>query len=247
MTEWTHSRLAALYEVTIVTKYKVSGHFGYNRIGYHTDRFVRTTTVLLRYESNKTFYSDQVLNSFDDQTEWTNAGASAGISPLYSRVGPTTIYWSTTGNTSKEYKYSMQVKDMSGYSVNDSLALSIYQADNYLNKVRVKFYSSETEYYYIDLTPSSNVGYDIPSSLLTNLFTNKVGLPDLSRINQIGIETFPESGQNTTVHFDGLRINDEDTYDINYGMISRSVLSGNGLSKIAGRPVDIEYRLQLSW
>ena len=61
VTEWTHSRLAALYEVTIVTKYKVSGHFGYNRIGYYTDRFVRTTTVLLRYESNKTFYSQSLL------------------------------------------------------------------------------------------------------------------------------------------------------------------------------------------
>lgn len=197
-------------------------------------------------ESNETFYSDQVLNSFDDQTEWTNLGVSANISPLYSRIGPTTVYWSTTGNTSKEYKYPMSVKDMSGYSVNDTLALSIYQADNYLNKIRIKFYSSDTEYYYIDLTPNSTVGYDIPFSLLTNLFTNKVGLPDLSRINQIGIETFPESGQNTTVYFDGLRINDEDTYDINYGIISRSVLS-SALNKIAGRAVDIEYRLQLSW
>jgi hypothetical protein len=197
-------------------------------------------------DSNKTFYSDQVLNSFDDQTQWTNSGVSAGISTLYSRVGPTTIYWSTTGNTSKEYKYFMSPKDMSGYSVNDSLALSIYQLDNYLNKVRVKFYSSDTEYYYVDLTPSSSIGYDIPYSLLTNLFTNKVGSPNLSLINQIGIEIFPESGQDTTVHFDGLRINDEDTYDINYGIISRSILS-SAITKIAGRSVDVEYRLQLSW
>jgi hypothetical protein len=140
----------------------------------------------------------------------------------------------------------MSLKDMSGYSINDSLALSIYQLDNYLNKVRVKFYSSDTEYYYIDLTPNSSIGYDIPSSLLTSLFTNKVGSPNLSLINQIGIEIFPEAGQNTTVHFDGLRINDEDTYDINYGIISRSVLS-SAITKIAGRSVDVEYRLQLSW
>jgi hypothetical protein len=196
--------------------------------------------------NNKTFYSDQVLNSFEDQTEWLNAGNSANISTSYSRIGPTTVYWSTTGSTSKEYKYSTPIKNLSGYSVNDSIALSIYQADNYLSKVRVKFYSSDTEYYYVDLTPSSSTGYDIPSSLLTNLFTNKVGSPDLSLINQIGIEIFPESGQNTTVHFDGLRINDEDTYDINYGIISRSVLS-SAITKIAGRSVDIEYRLQLSW
>jgi hypothetical protein len=197
-------------------------------------------------DSNKTFYSDQVLSSFEDQTEWTNLGASANISTSYSRIGPTTVYWSTTGNTSKEYKYSMPPRDMSGYSVNDSLALSIYQIDNYLNKVRVKFYSSDSDYYYIDLTPTSSIGYDIPSSLLTNLFTNKVGSPNLSLINQIGIETFPEAGQNTAVHFDGLRINDEDTYDVNYGIISRSVLP-SAITKIAGRAVDIEYRLQLSW
>lgn len=192
-------------------------------------------------------YNSEIINAFDDQTQWVNSGNAADISSLYSRIGSNTVSWGTLSSQPSEYKYSISNKDFSGYSVNDSLALSFYQADNFLNKIRIKFYSSSTEYYYIDLTPNSVEGYDIQSLTLSNLFSNKVGDANLSLINEIGIEIYPESGQDTTVYFDALRINDEDTYDANYGIISRSVLSGDGLNKIAGRSVDIEYRLQLSW
>lgn len=197
--------------------------------------------------NNNSFYNSEILNAFDDQTQWVNLGNAADISSLYSRIGSTTVSWGTSSSEPVEYKYSISNKDFSGYSVNDSIALSYYQADNKLSKIRIKLYSSSTEYYYVDLTPTSSTGYDIQSSLLSNLFANKVGEANLSLINEIGIEVYPETGFDTTVHFDALRINDEDTYDVNYGIISRSVLAGDGLDKIAGRSVDIEYRLQLSW
>ena len=54
------------------------------------------------------------------------------------------------------------------------------------------------------------------------------------------------SAGNTTVYLDAIRINDEDTFDPGYGLISRSVLS-TPLIKKAGRPVDIEYKLQLDF
>jgi putative ubiquitin-RnfH superfamily antitoxin RatB of RatAB toxin-antitoxin module len=65
-------------------------------------------------------------------------------------------------------------------------------------------------------------------------------------INQIGIVITPSTGQSTSVGLDALRINDEDTFDPNFGLISRSVLS-TPLVKLAGRQVDVEYRLDLGF
>jgi hypothetical protein len=45
---------------------------------------------------------------------------------------------------------------------------------------------------------------------------------------------------------DGLRINDEDTFDPTFGLISRSILA-TALSKSAGRAVDVEYKLDLAF
>ena len=70
--------------------------------------------------------------------------------------------------------------------------------------------------------------------------------PDLTKITQIGVEVTAGSGGATTVYFDGIRINDEDTFDPAFGMISRSVLD-SPLQKASGRQVDIEYKLKLGF
>jgi len=81
------------------------------------------------------------------------------------------------------------------------------------------------------------------------LFSNTTATPpDLTSIIKVGIEVTAGSGGATTVHFDGIRINDEDTFDPYYGLISRSVLTGSDiLTKVSGRQVDIEYKLALEF
>ena len=54
------------------------------------------------------------------------------------------------------------------------------------------------------------------------------------------------AGGSTTIGLDGLRVNDEDTFDPIFGLISRSVLA-TPISKVAGRQVDVEYRLDLGF
>jgi hypothetical protein len=50
----------------------------------------------------------------------------------------------------------------------------------------------------------------------------------------------------TTVLLDGLRINDEDTFNSYSSIISRSVLT-NAVNKTYGREMDIEYRIGLTF
>lgn len=156
------------------------------------------------------------------------------------------VRFNVTASTSKEYANSIVLLDLSGYSVNDSLSLAYKKADNNVSKIRVKFYSTATAYYYADFTPSGSNGDKVESVSMSTVFNNIVGSPDLTNITKIGIEVTAGASGNATVYFDGLRINDEDTFDPQYGLIARHILT-TPLEKPSGRPVDIEYKLQLEF
>jgi hypothetical protein len=64
-------------------------------------------------------------------------------------------------------------------------------------------------------------------------------------VNKLGITITPTSAQ-TSVSMDALRINDEDTFDPQYGLIARSILTSE-MVKVLGREASIEFKLDLSF
>jgi hypothetical protein len=188
------------------------------------------------------------FNGSDNPVSQGNTQDSNGAYTFLSRVSDSMIKVDVTSGQTKEYINSLISDDISGYSINDTISIAYKKADNNVSKIRVKFYSSDLAYYYVDFTPASGTGDKIQTLSLSNLFSNYTAapnLPDPSSIIKIGVAT-TASGGNTTVYFDAIRINDEDTFDPGYGLISRSVLS-TPLIKKPGRPVDIEYKLQLDF
>jgi hypothetical protein len=108
-------------------------------------------------------------------------------------------------------------------------------------------YSSDTAYYQVSITPTAGTGHKISDEILfSQVLSNGVNSPDPSKIFKIGIAAIPTSGNDTVIGMDGLRINDEDTFDPVYGIISRSVLT-DAVTKSAGRQLDVEYKLDLSY
>ena len=200
------------------------------------------------------FYDSKFITAFENNTLWVDSsGNSPGLesnssdgTTFVSKIGENMVRFNVTQSTSKEYKNTIALLDLSGYSVNDSLTLAYKKADNNTSRIRVKFYSSSSAYYYADFTPSGSNEDKVQSVLMSNLFSNIVGSPDLTNITSIGVEVTAGSGGNTVVYFDGLRVNDEDTFDPQYGLIARHVLT-TPLKKPSGRPVDIEYKLQLEF
>jgi hypothetical protein len=203
-------------------------------------------------------FDSKFITSFTNEFNWFSGSSnptlqgntqdSSGAYTFLSKVSDSMIRVDVTSGQSKEYINSLISDDISGYSINDTIAIAYKKTDNNVSKIRVKFYSSDLAYYYVDFTPESGTGDKIQSLSLNNLFSNYTAapnLPDPSSIIKIGVET-TASGGNTTVYFDAIRINDEDTFDPGYGLISRSVLS-TPLIKKPGRPVDIEYKLQLEF
>lgn len=197
------------------------------------------------YKESLSSYDGKFIADFDNQLDWTNTPL---ITTANARVGQYLLNMSSNATSAKEYKTNVQAIDLSGYSVNDTLKLAYVKNDANLQNIIIKFYSSALDYYSVTVTPASGTGYKMSSDItLNNLFSNASTLNvDPSNINQIGITITPTSGQSTSVGLDALRINDEDTFDPNFGLISRSVLS-TPLVKLAGRQVDVEYRLDLGF
>lgn len=200
------------------------------------------------------FYDSKFITSFENNINWYDSANNNpqlkpnSTSPVFtSKIGESMVQFDVAPSTSKEYKNSIVNLDLSGYSVNDSLSIAYKKGDTNVTKIRVKLYSSETQYYYADFTPPSGTGDKIQSVPMSTVFSNISAVaPDPNNITTVGIEVTAGSGGATAVYFDGLRINDEDTFDPQYGLIARSVLT-TPLQKPSGRPVDIEYKLQLEF
>lgn len=206
----------------------------------------------LRVSNNS--YDSKFITSFENNINWVDSSNNSPLlkanttSPLFTaKIGENMVQFDVPQSSAKEYKNSVVNLDLSGYSINDSLSIAYKKNDNNVTKIRVKLYSSDTQYYYGDFTPDSGTGDKIQSISMSSVFSNiSATAPDPTNITKIGIEVTAGSGGATTVYFDGLRINDEDTFDPQYGLISRSILT-TPLQKPSGRPVDIEYKLQLEF
>lgn len=194
-------------------------------------------------------FDSKFITEFADALDWTdNGGFTTMSSTSNARIGDSLLDMESDDTSVNEYVSNIYL-DMSGYSQNDTISLAYYKYDANIEKIRVKFYSTDTAWYYVDITPQAGLGYKIsPDISLGTLFNQSAGSTtvDPAQISKIGIELTPTSGNTTKVGMDGLRINDEDTFDPTFGIISRSTLA-TPLEKLAGRSVDVEYRLDLGF
>jgi hypothetical protein len=196
-------------------------------------------------------YDDKFITDFEDNTQWTLSTNGTTFPPIVTsnspRIGKYLVQMSTPGASSSiQYNTSVNNLDISGYSVNDTLTFAFYEADTRLANIKIRFYSSATAYYEAQVTGDGSAGDRIKPVTLGAMLNNPVNNPDAKAISKIGVVVTSNSGGATSVFFDGIRINDEDTFDPSYGLISRSVLT-TPLNKLAGRQVDVEYRLDLSF
>jgi len=195
-------------------------------------------------------FDSKFITDFDNISDWTDSSSSNPLASTSNyRIGGNVLTMSALSNSSNTYKATIPSVDMSGYSTADTVRISYYRADTNLATIKVRLYSEDSKYYEATITPSGGTGYKISNNIpLSTFFSGATSpAPDITNINQVGIVITASSGGSTAVGLDGLRINDEDTFDPIFGMISRSSSSSPIISKIAGRPVDVEYRLDLDF
>ena len=204
------------------------------------------------YPSNRTSqndYDSKMVTDFGYFIDWVDSnGYNPSTSTAGTKIGSSSLVMSSSSQAANEYSANVTGLSLAGYSVNDSIRLAYYLNDVNCDNIQINFYSSDNDYYSTTIdTNGDGIGYYITNNILLNdLYSSPIGSPIKSQINKIGIVITPTSGNDTSVNLDGLRINDEDTFDPTFGLISRAVL-GDTLIKSAGRSVDVEYRLDLGF
>jgi len=194
-------------------------------------------------------FDSKFISDFSDSFAWRDSNSfNPAVSNTGALIGEDVLNFVSGVGTEKEYSCTINETDFSGYSVNDSVRLSYYKNDNNLEKIKIRFYSSDLAYYEVEIVDNTGTGNKISDDILLSVLYAGANSenPDISKINKIGIVIVPKAGVQSTVGMDGLRINDEDSFDPTYGLISRSVLS-TPLVKTIGRLVDVEYRMELSF
>jgi hypothetical protein len=196
-----------------------------------------------------TDYASNSISTFENNQNWTD---SAGAYPSttttpFPKIGTSYISIGASASQSKEYFNNFSI-DVSGYSALDSLTLAYYQSDTNLDYVFVRMYDSNNNYYEIRYAGDLSVGYKIKSLTLNNLYSSGfgVGTPDQTSIVKVSCGVKAKSSGATVALFDGIRINDEDSFKTDYGLISRSVLT-NPITKSLGKQMVIEYRIGLTF
>lgn len=184
-------------------------------------------------------YDSKFITDFELPFDWT---PTPDIDQDNYRVGDSSLIFTSDGGSEKEYKSSIETLDISGYSNFDTLSLSFIQEDENLSEIKVRFYSSSVDYLEV-VFGSGSTGNNILEKDLGNLVT--FGSPDKANITELGIVIVPSVAP-TSVIMDGLRINDEDTFDPAYGLIARKVLDSE-IEKVSGKELIIEYKLELSF
>jgi hypothetical protein len=201
-----------------------------------------------------TDYQSQMISTFENPLSWLD---SVSLPPLSvtDPVPPIGANWmqvTSASGVSKEYFYNIDL-DLNGYSSNDSITLAYRQQDVNLDYVFIRFYSSDTDYYEVrfdggvvgDKLPKIELRYPYNNITSDNTTGYNVGTPT-KNVNRISVGVKANSGTTSVVLFDGLRINDEDSFRTDYGMISRSVLTEPQIKQL-GKEMDIEYRLGINF
>jgi len=170
-------------------------------------------------------YDSKFISDFENNLLWTDSNGNNPelVTSPSARIGATLAKCNVVSSQTREFITKINSLDMSGYSANDTLTFALNQSDINLNSIKIKFYSSDTSYSYINFTSLSGTGEKILSANLSQIQT--FGSPDVSSINKVGVEVVAKNTGDTVVYFDGIRINDEDTFDPRFGLIARSVLS----------------------
>lgn len=184
------------------------------------------------------FYGSRLLASFDSQSEpWT---PSDWTSPN-GRIGDDCLRVTALSGANASSKLSNIYLDLSGYSTADSFLLATYVNDANTDSVNIQFQNTDNDYF--EWTLSGLVaGYNVVS--FSKSEATSVGNPSWDSIVAMNIIVTAGAGGDTSVDFDGIRVEDRDYINPDYYLVSRSVLS-TPIQKVSDSPLEIEYTIEV--
>jgi hypothetical protein len=183
-------------------------------------------------------FGSKMLLDFDSTNDVWTAGAFA---TNVARIGTDSLRLSPTTSTTITAQKMDTLIDLSGYSNLDEFKLA-YNLSGQIPSVQLRFYVDASNYYTYTFTPPGT-GYRVQKFFKTDLVAT--GTPTFDGITFVGvIATAPGTGQ-SFVDFDGLRIDDKDSYTDTNILVSRAV-PASPITMLPNVPMEIEYSLDVT-
>lgn len=188
-------------------------------------------------------FSSRLLASFDSDTEdWADAG---GIAPTYvttnARVGKDSMRH-TPAASGTELDILAVDLDLSGYSNADIITFAFNVGNANTSGITLRFMTSTGNHFAYSYG-AQTAGYkfvELPRGSFTS-----TGTPDWSTITSIQVQTNSGAGGASQVDFEGIRIEDADTINPEYVMVSRDLLSVPFV-KEEGKIQEVEFSLGIN-
>lgn len=182
--------------------------------------------------------SSRILTTFETDVEnWTNFT----LDTTQNRTSRNAMRIDATSSSTKTAVSNVDL-DLSGYSSVDQFSVAFYKANNNITTLGLVFESATGVYRKNTTVSSLPVGYNIINLNKGDFVAT--GTPDWSAITKIDIEV-TAGGTAGYLIMDGIRIEDADTLNPDYALVSRSVL-GTPLVKTDNSPMDVEYALEFT-
>ncbi len=185
-------------------------------------------------------FESKILTTFDfDLESWTNVT----LDTTQQRTGVDAAKVTVSASSTVSPKVDVDM-DLSGYSANDTFLLAFYKPDNNITTIKMVFEDTTTGgSFNRSVTISAlPVGYNV-ISFRKGDFT-ATGTVSWSSINRMGFDV-TAGGTGSYVILDAVRIEDTDTPNQEYILVSHSVL-GSPITKTNVAPMDIEYALDFT-
>jgi len=190
-------------------------------------------------------FSSRLLTTFDSGSEeWVDA--SSGLAESYvsapTRIGGDSLSHAPAPTTTKTSSLRSLFLDLSGYSNNDVFNFAYNVNNGNCSGISFKFLTDAANYYTITLG-AQTTGYKIVTAAKATAVPT--GTPNWATITEMQVATSASAVGAAQVDYDGIRMEDMDTINPNYVMVSRELL-GTPFIKEDGKVQDIEFSLDVS-
>jgi len=132
--------------------------------------------------------------------------------------------------------------DLSGYSAADKFTVALNAGNTNTSAVKLLFLTDASNYYTVTMgAPVS--GYQVMSVAKSTAVAT--GTPNWGNITEMRVSTTSGAGGASQIDYDGVRVEDTDTLNADYVLVSRELLASPYV-KVDGMTQEIEFSLDIN-
>lgn len=188
-------------------------------------------------------YGSRLIASFDSESEpWTTGGSPATFTTANTRLGLDSLSHTPALSTTTTSQLTELVLDFSGNSGSDKFLFAFNVGNAFTSNVQFRFMTDLSNYYTFSLGAQTS-GYKVTEAAKSS--ATVTGTPTWANITTLQVLTTSTSGGASAVNYDGIRLEDTDTINPEYVMVSRELL-GSPFLKEDGKVQECEFTLDVT-